>query len=362
MTEAPSPSQEDITEFLEIEQESKKYLLVIKIKNELMILDLSEEEEPGNNFYSKKLTLKELKEKEENKIFSLLNSCKEFADYLKTLSERKKIAINKMDNKLSINFVAEYLLKSYPIEIDLFPKKNNFDLIDEGILKEFGLMKEKIKYLENKNKELEEEIKEIKNIIGPMYYRFKDSIYINRYIFNNNSVIMKQNEFDLIHLAIKSRLNKEVKELKKLYQASIDGDGAFNFHSKCDNIPNTLTFIKSAGNRRFGGFTSQTWDSSSGFKDDKNAFLFSLDKQKIYSYKNDKKAIDCNAIFGPCFGDGHTIYIGPNAIQEKKLFTYESNPSCCSYYFYDDKNALSERPGSYCYTTEYEVFQVIFKE
>ena len=95
MTEAPlslpspSPSQEEITEYLEIEQESKKYLLAIKIKSELMILDVSEEE-PGNNFYSKKLTLKELKENEENKIFSLLNSCKEFADYLKTLSEIKK--------------------------------------------------------------------------------------------------------------------------------------------------------------------------------------------------------------------------------------------------------------------------------
>ena len=35
---------------------------------------------------------------------------------------------------------------------------------------------------------------------------------------------MKSNEFDFIHLAIKSRLNKEVKELKKLYQGTIDGD------------------------------------------------------------------------------------------------------------------------------------------
>ena len=48
MTEAPlslpspSPSQEEITEYLEIEQESKKYLLTIKIKSELMILDVSE--------------------------------------------------------------------------------------------------------------------------------------------------------------------------------------------------------------------------------------------------------------------------------------------------------------------------------
>ena len=36
----------------------------------------------------------------------------------KFFSEIKKITINKMDNKLSINFVAEYLLKSYPIKID----------------------------------------------------------------------------------------------------------------------------------------------------------------------------------------------------------------------------------------------------
>ena len=36
------------------------------------------------------------------------------------------------------------------------------------------------------------------------------------------SVIMKENEINLINSAIKSRLNKEIKELKKLYQATID--------------------------------------------------------------------------------------------------------------------------------------------
>ncbi len=103
---------------------------------------------------------------------------------------------------------------------------------------------------------------------------------------------MKENEFNIIHLALKSRMNKEVKEIKKLYQITIEGDGSVNFHSKCDNIPNTLVLIKSAGNRRFGGFTSQVWESTSGsYKDDKNAFLFSLDKQRIYPYKNNGNAI-----------------------------------------------------------------------
>ena len=45
--------------------------------------------------------------------------CRLFKNFIRD----KKIAINKMDNKLSINFITEYILKSYPIEIDLFPKK-----------------------------------------------------------------------------------------------------------------------------------------------------------------------------------------------------------------------------------------------
>ena len=62
--------------------------------------------------------------------------------------------------------------------------------------------------------------------------------------------------------------------------------------------------IHSNGNKRFGGFTSNIWESTSNevFKDDKNAFVFSLDKQKIYSYKNDGKAIRCHKNYGPCFG------------------------------------------------------------
>ena len=153
-----------------------------------------------------------------------------------------------------------------------------------------------------------------------------------------------------------------MKELKKLYKASIDGDGAINFHSKCDNIPNTLVFIKSAGNRRYGGFTSQVWESLNNdtYKDDKNAFLFSLDKQKIYSYKNNGKAIYNNKDYGPTFGYGTDIWIGNNVIQQKNSYTNESFSSC-SFNFNGDNTVLSEDgKESYIFIVEYEVFQVIF--
>ncbi len=51
---------------------------------------------------------------------------------------------------------------------------------------------------------------------------------------------MEENEFNLINYAIIARFNKEIKEFKKIYQATIDGDGLLDFHRKCDKSPYTL--------------------------------------------------------------------------------------------------------------------------
>ena len=182
-------------------------------------------------------------------------------------------------------------------------------------------------------------------------------------IININSVIMKNEEFDMIKNAIENRINKKIKEVRKLYQATIDGSEISDFHKKCDNIPNTLTIIKSAGNRRFGGFTSNTWESNLKYKDDKNAFLFSIDKKKIYNYKNDRSAIFCWNINGPSFGCNkyfyNTIGICGNSIQDNCLYTYESDSN--SYEFNGDNNALSEDgKGKGIYVKDYEVFEILF--
>ena len=404
-------------ETLKIEQDNVKYLLLIKISGDNMELNLSETEDRISPTYSRKITLNEIKNF--HNLFSYIKSCSKFFDYLKSLSEQKKLIIQKSEGKMIISFIVEYLLEKDKVEIELFPNKLNVESIVLNLSKEIKLLKEKINIFEkenqniknentntkneikdlkneihnlknentntkneikdlkneiqnlqkdnttskseindlkNENINLKNEIKEIKNILEPINKKYQEKI---RY---NKSVIMKENEFKLINDAIKSRLNKEIKELKKLYQASIDGDGAMNFHSKCDNIPNTLVVIESAGNRRFGGFTTQFWESHSlgKYKDDKNAFLFSLDKQKIYSYKNDGKAIYCSKNYGPCFGSGATMFLSNNALKGNNSYTYESY-SCCSYNFNGDNNALSEDGrGSDIYAKDYEVFQVLF--
>jgi len=352
--EAPTPSNEEISETIIIEQNGSKYTLRLNSVGDIITFSL----DYNSNNYVKKIALKEIKDQESKAIFNTFSS-KDFFEFMKKSAEMKKIELIKKDNKVDIKIEFEAMFKKHEINIELVSKDQNLEMIEKE-LKELKVNYDKIiienKELKKRIEILENEMKEIKKILNLDFN-------INRIKIGNKSVIMKENEFDLIHLAIKSRLNKKVKELKKLYQATIDGDSALNFHSRCDNIPNTLVLIKSAGNRRFGGFTSAQWSSSSSsgeWKDDPNAFLFSLDKQKIYSYKKDGYAIYNRKDYGPTFGTGHTLWIGQHCIQEKHLHTYES--SSCSYNFNGDNNALSEDgKASYIYAAEYEVFQVIFK-
>ena len=194
--------------------------------------------------------------------------------------------------------------------------------------------------------------------------QYMDIGEVNNEIINVNSAIMKNEEFSMIKSAIESRVNCRIKKVKKLYHASVDGGESAIFHSKCDNIKNTLTVIESEGKKRFGGFTTKAWESKLAFKDDKWAFLFSLDKCQIYPYKNDGKAILCSKEYGPNFGINKfnlcTIGIKKNPIKYKQLCTYESDSN--SYEFNGDNNGLSEDgKGKYIFAKDYEVFEIIFK-
>ena len=380
-------------------QDNKKYILTTKIKGDKLTLVLSDPEIENLSF-TKKMTILEIKQLDN--YFNGIGSCEDFYNYLKDLVDEEKLKIIKKEENLCLNFTVKYLAKKNSIELILSPEAKNNDELTKSLCKEIITLKEKIGILEDKEnvinelradnenlkeeiKNLKEEIKEAKKLIEPIK-RLKD-ISINKYTtFTEKSVIMKEDELNFIKTALKYRINKEIKELKKLYQAKVDGDSAQMFHTKCDGIENTLVIIKSVGNRRFGGFTTKKWCTSNNlnYEYDKNAFLFSLDNQKIYPYKgkeeyknyeNPMAAITSMYNCGPIFGgyrkydynsriylddNNFDIYIYSNCIQEKLSYTYESNTNS-SFDFYGDKNALSEDGKKGCiYIDDYEVFQVIF--
>ena len=362
------------------------------------------------------MSFKEIKDL--NKGFSLLNSINDFYDYLKVLSENKKINIKKDEEKISLTLFVEVLLKKEKIEINLYPGKIDLDLNIKNICKELIYIKERIKDIEilkNENKELKEkQNKEINNLREKdkenenEINRLKEKIEIQNKEINNlkdklneinelkekieiknkelnylkenginnlkkeikllfendRSLIMKDDERSLIFSEIEKKMNKKIRKIKKLYQATIDGGDSINFHSKCDNIENTLIIIKSEGLRRFGGFTPIPWKSEGNYKDDPSlrTFVFSLDNKKIYYLKNGGRNSVCHSKNnGPCFGEGFDIGIIGNPIKENTLYTYQEG----SYDYKGDKYSLSEyeydkSDRKKVKALEYEVFQVIF--
>ena len=111
---------------------------------------------------------------------------------------------------------------------------------------------------------------------------------------------------DLLFLEneIEKQLKKNVISYELIYKATRDGDKSENFHSKCDNKENTIVIIKSKNGKIFGGFTTKFWNHME-YINDPLAFVFSINKQKIYNIlddKNGEKAIYGHKSYGPCFG------------------------------------------------------------
>ena len=111
--------------------------------------------------------------KELNVQFQILNSFQDFYDYLKSLSNNNKLNIKKSNDKISIIFNIEVLLKQQSIEIDLSPEKRDLESNITELFEELKNTNEKIDNLLIKNKEkdnkisvLTNEIKKLKNEIN----------------------------------------------------------------------------------------------------------------------------------------------------------------------------------------------------
>ena len=88
---------------------------------------------------------------------------------------------------------------------------------------------------------------------------------------------------------------------KLLYKGSRDGDSAAEFHNKCDDAEKTLVIVEDNYGNRFGGFTTQDWGGQYLQKKDDDAFIFSVDKNRVYDVIPDQNAIGCYPNFGPVF-------------------------------------------------------------
>ena len=159
-----------------------------------------------------------------------------------------------------------------------------------------------------------------------------------------------------IEKEIEKQLKKNVISYDLLYKASRDGDKSENFHSKCDNINNTLVIIKTTNLNIFGGFTTQTWNHA-GYKNDPLAFAFSVNNQKIYNIIDNKSgnyAIYAHNSYGPCFGQGTDFGLYSGCLQKNNNWCNCKN----TYNFNGDH--LNQNTNNF-QVLDYEVYHIIFE-
>ena len=172
--------------------------------------------------------------------------------------------------------------------------------------------------------------------------------------FNSSTILTKETNYDFL-LNKLSKFNPT--SYKIIYKSSIDGDNIKNFHSNCDGEENILIIIETVKGLKFGGFTSVGFDSSGYELRDDNAFLFSIDKQKIYDIIPGNNAIYCNRKFGPIFcaepdSSAYSIFIPDNYLKNKSTTT-----KVCYCYKMEENFELNNGKKEF-FVKEMEVFRV----
>ena len=143
----------------------------------------------------------------------------------------------------------------------------------------------------------------------------------------NSDIIQSSNEEEMLL----NKINKHGNQIQMnlLYKATIDTDRAEIFHQKCDQAQRTLILIETINEKRFGGYTTQSWEGDGIDKNDDEAFVFSLDKLQIYNIISGQPAIGCYPKYGPVFL-GCQIKINDNFFVKggttfKRNTNYETN-------------------------------------
>ena len=215
-------------------------------------------------------------------------------DLVKTQAEEIKQLKSKIAEltspKKSEEKIDEESLKNKIKELEDIKLKHEQEIKD---LKQQSAKKSEVK--EEKEKEVKVEIKkeapkiEKKHVFGEKTQKYKVK----------GDIIHNKDEIELITRKI-NKVNKKI-TLNLIYKATVDSDKASAFHEKCDSAKSSLVLVETDEGKRFGGFTTSSWSGDCVDKKDEDAFVFSLDKMKVYPNIPDEDAIGCYPKYGPIF-------------------------------------------------------------
>ena len=298
----------NFSESFDIKVNEKNIKLKISYNEKLIFFEAEEEDIfPKNDF----CLLKSLEELLKiDKYFRQFDNPKEVFDSLKIIILNKNLSIIKEDKEIKLKiknlltnkefFICMPLIKSemenlIPYISSLNNKINNLENQISQMKIEFD---NKLKALEQKHREEINKCEE--NILKKIEKSQKKEFF-------QDSNIVQLNEKDLIL----SWFDKRPKNINLLLNANIDDNFYKSFFDNCGNKANTMIFIKTTENLRFGGFTSSIWPTKGEVKD-KESFIFSLSKRQKYKIINQNNAIGVDNGNWISFGNGNDLYLYNN--------------------------------------------------
>jgi hypothetical protein len=133
---------------------------------------------------------------------------------------------------------------------------------------------------------------------------------------NNYNLITRDEDFKFFSLNIN---NNVIITYELLYKASIDGEDASVFHSKCDEKGATITVLKVLDGSQCGGYTPLSWKNDGCWQKDPSlrSFVCNLDnKTKFNLRENYDHALDFHKNKLSCFG-GYTLELTDKNLSQK---------------------------------------------
>ena len=231
-------------------------------------------------------------------IAQLKNQIKILQEQITILKSKtvEKTIVKTVDNSSEILLLKKEIERLKSIQINF----ENYKRLKE---EEITRLKLRIEELLRGEKQLQEIIAELRLRISQYTKESTENqtltIQDTRLEIIKGDIIHAPSELELLTRKICKDYNKIT--LNLLYKATVDSDKASMFHKKCDFAKNSIVLVESADGKRFGGYTSCSWEGNQIEKNDENAFVFSLDNMEIYDIIPGEAAIGCYPKYGPVF-------------------------------------------------------------
>ena len=204
--------------------------------------------------------------------------------------------VEKVEDEMNLSVPIKPINPSQSVNIAPLLSKNNMNMPNQNM----NINKSVAQKIQKNKPPLEQKINTQTPIMQPNPQISKKLSFqkLGNGIVSN--IIRNEGELALITQRIQSYLNKPI-NYNLLFFSRTDGDKAATFHKKCDKAKRSLVLIMDNDGNRFGGFTMRSWSGKNIQKKDEKAFVFSVDKNKIFPILPDEVAIGCYPTFGPIF-------------------------------------------------------------